>query len=221
MKDSIKVFMSILFLVMSSSSMAIPISSPSQLNSGSTIITFEELPSGTSEPVTINNVTFIDNNADVTSGIQSQNWTQYPGIFEGQYFGVGTGDRGFIINFNGDTVSEFGMGVFDPNFTGNILTAYDINNNVLETLTSNVDVEFPVGPVGGFFSTFVGFTRSSSDIAWLELTNVPGDWLAIDTVTFFGSTAIGVPEPTTLALLAIGLVGIGYRRRKLAANARG
>lgn len=195
-------------------SMATPISSPDQLSSGSTVITFEEVPAGTSEPVTINGVTFTDNNGGVTSGIKSPQWTQYPGIFEGQFFGLGYGDRGFIIDFNGETVSEFGMGVFDVNFVGNVLTAYDINNNVLETLTSGIDPEFQVGPIGGVFSTFTGFSRATSDIAWLELTHVSGDWLAIDTVTFSGRTN-PVPEPTTMLLFVSGLVGLSVIRRKI------
>jgi hypothetical protein len=194
---------------------AAPISSPSQLGAGSTVITFSEVAAGTSEPVTINGVTFTDNNPSTTSGVQPQGWTQYPGIFDGQFFGLGYGDRGFIINFNGATVSGFGMGIFDPNYTGNVLTAYDIHNNILETLTSSVDPEFPVGNPGGYFSTFVGFKRNTSDIAWLELTNVPGDWLGIDNVTFNGRTN-SAPEPTTMLLFAAGLSGLAVVRRKKA-----
>lgn len=88
-------------------------------------------------------------------------------------FGLGRGERGFIINFNGLTVSEFGMGVFDLNYTGNTLTAYDINNNIIENITSNVDPEFPVGIPGGTFSTFLGFSRITNDIAWAELKHTP------------------------------------------------
>ncbi|NLE06141.1 MAG: PEP-CTERM sorting domain-containing protein [Crenarchaeota archaeon] len=215
-KFSSKATLGIILLGFSLNLSAALISAPNQLSPESIVITFDELPVGTNEPVTINGVTFTDNNASTTSGIQPQGWTQHPGIFEGQYFGLGKGDRGFIIDFNGVTVSEFGMGIFDPNYTGNTLTAYDINNNVLETITSNVDPEFPVGPPGGSFSTFVGFTRATNDIARLELRHVTGDWLGIDNVTFNRQTS-SVPEPSTMWLLSIGMVGVignSFRRKK-------
>jgi len=186
------------------------ISDPSQLDPASIIIDFESISVGTSEPIVINGVTITDDNTSVTSSIQPQDWTQYPGIFEGQFFGLGVGDRGFVVEFE-TPVSQFGMGVFDPNFTGNILRALDSNGNVLEQMISNTDPEFPVGPTGGIFSTFVGFSRNQRDIQRIELINVPGDWLAIDTITY--STV--VPLPASIYLLASGLLSIlGFTRFK-------
>ena len=187
-----------------------PISDPSQLDPASTVIDFESFTVGTSEPIVINGVTITDDNPLVTSSIQPQEWTQYPGIFEGQYFGLGIGDRGFVIEF-ASPVSQFGMGVFDPNLTGNILRALDSNGNVLEQVVSNIDPEFPIGPTGGVFSTFVGFSRLQLDIQRIELIHVTGDWLAIDNVTY--STV--VPIPSAVWLFGSGLIGlIGIARRK-------
>lgn len=180
-----------------------PISDPGQLEPTATIIDFESFAVGTTEPIVIDGVTITDDNTSVTSSIRAQAWTQYPGIFEGQYFGLGTGDRGYIIEFNAP-IAQFGMGIFDPNLTGNVLRALDSGGNVLEQLISNIDPEFPVGPTGGVFSTFVGFVRQQNDIKRIELIHVAGDWLAIDTVSY----SRVVPIPAAFWLFVTGLLSL-------------
>ena len=199
-----------LILLFAESVSSAPISDPSQLSALATIIDFESVPVHTAEPIVIGGVTITDDNPLVTSGIQPQQWTQFPGIFEGQFFGTGQGDRGYVIEFE-SPVAQFGMGIFDPNFTGNVLRALDSSNNELEQLVSNVDPEFPVGPPGGGFSTFAGFSRSQNDIKRIELTHVAGDWLAIDNVSYHV-----VPIPAAVWLLASGLLGLAgiARQRK-------
>ena len=96
------------------------------------------------------------------------------------------------------------MGIFDPNFTGNILRALDSGGNVLEQLISNTDPEFPVGTPGATFSTFVGFVRGQTDIQRIELSHVTGDWLAIDNVTYSSV----VPIPAAVWLFATGLLSL-------------
>lgn len=190
-----------------------PIGSPGALSGGNTVITFDEFSIGTPGPVTYAGVT-IDSTTANTVSVLPQAFTQHAGIFEGQYFGQGFLD--YFIDFNGSTVAEFGMGVFDPNFSSNVLRALDINGNVLETIVSSpTDPNFTLGPTGGFHATFVGFVRSTADIARIELIAAPGDLLGIDTITFSELVA-PIPEPPQALLLLAGLAGLlqfGRKRR--------
>jgi hypothetical protein len=60
-----------------------------------------------------------------------------------------------VTNFNFDfanSVSQFGVGVFDPNFNGTNIAAYDSQGALLEPA-----VQIPTGPTGGSHSAFFGF----------------------------------------------------------------
>lgn len=187
---------------------AAPIGDPSELSGPLTVITFDEIPAGgigSFGTLFYPGVTISSNG---TAQIQTQAFPQHPGIFEGQYYGQGA--QSFFIDF-ASPVAQFGMGIFDPNFNGNILRALDAANNVLESITSPT-LQFTLGPPGGSHSTFVGFSRTIADISRIELINAPGDLMGIDTVTFSASPA-GVPVPAALGLLGLGLLGLGWRRR--------
>lgn len=205
----ISTFLCICLLVQSVS--ATLTTSPGALNPAATIIDFEAFTVGTPGPITDGFATMTSSGSAI---IKAQEFTQIPGIFEGQYFGFGAFN--YFIDF-ANPVSEFGFGIFDVNFVGNEVRVLDTGNAVLEMVTSGID--FPVGPSGGGFSTFVGFTRAANDISRIELLFVKNplgdDFLGIDTVTYFQDTS-AVPEPTTVALLGIGLAGLAgtaVRRR--------
>lgn len=212
----------LLFGTLAGASHAAPVGAPGDLSPGNNVITFEEFALGTIGPITyqpvpnpypVNSVT-ISSNIPGAAKVSPSQFAQFAGIFEGQYFGRGL--LSYSIDFNGRVVSEFGMGVFDPNLTGNVVRAIGFNGNVLETLVSGIDPEFSVGPAGGLHSTFVGFTRAVADIARIELIGVPGDVLAIDTVTFSNTqiSEFDVPEPATGLALLGGLVAMGLWRRQ-------
>jgi hypothetical protein len=115
----------------------------------------------------------------------------------------------FSIVFD-NPVATFGMGVFDPNYPGfgstntNRLRAYDSAGNVLEETLSGTS-NFPVGPPGGSFSTYVGFTYGSELIKRIELVGAPGDLLGIDNIGYLSAQ---IPEPGSIALLVAGLAGL-------------
>jgi len=147
--------------------------------------------------------------------VRPQGFVQHSGIFEGQYYGYNAVD--FVIEFNG-LVKEFGVGIFDPNFVGNALIAYDAFGNELERVTSGTDAEFQTGPIGGSFSTFVGFTRENTDIKSIRLTNAPGDVLGIDNVTYSGFVTTEpdspIPEPGTALIFLGSLLSMRYLRQR-------
>jgi hypothetical protein len=201
------------------------ITDPGALNPDATLIDFESLDVGTSLPL-------YDGFVHITSSLNFRNqsarviasasyYVQIPGVVEGHLVGHLPVD--YFIEFD-QPVSQFGMGIFDPNFAGNVLRAVDSAGNTLEEVTSGTTA-FPVGPTGGSFATYVGFVRPTNDISRIELIHVYssensiGDFLSIDNVTYY-TTPSDVPEPASMTLALLGSLCVGgcrLRRRFSAA----
>lgn len=207
-------------LIGATAALAVPVTSPSDLNAARTTIDFESYALGTVGPLAQSGATISGSPAGSVAIASSLAYPQYPGVVTGKIFGF-TSNVSFFVDF-AQPVAEFGMGVFDPNFPGtwpgygtvtsvNTLRAYDAANVLLgETLSGTGN--FPVGAPGGGWSTFVGFQFATDQIARIELVGAPGDLLGIDNVSFYRVSA--VPEPGSLTLLAVGLAGIvGFGRR--------
>jgi hypothetical protein len=98
------------------------------------------------------------------------------------------------------------------------ISALDIGGNLLETY--NILTLAPIstpGPSGGQFDAgaFRGILREQNDIFGLQLHDA---FFVLDDLTFSRVPPNTVPEPTTLALFGIGLIGLaGMRRRCKAA----
>ena len=108
-------------------------------------------------------------------------------------------------------IFAIGGWVYDWRQGGQIsLTAYDAGNAVLDSVTVDLanTLDF----------RFLGLTTTSA-IASVKFEKLvlPGtstdDDFALDDFSFGGTTS-SVPEPSIIALMALGLAGIGYARKK-------
>lgn len=117
-------------------------------------------------------------------------------------------DTGFSFYFSSNT-TDGNIQVFDGlNGTGNVLASI--------ALPSQASSNCPSGSTGTYCTWTpigVSFAGTAKSINFGGAAN----FIAFDNVTF-GSAVPGVPEPSTYALMALGLAGIGFvaRRRKSA-----
>lgn len=104
-------------------------------------------------------------------------------------------------------VSAIGLD-FNSNNADTTLSVFDDSFNLIEAFTlATLDQV----SCDGFLCGFVGIDVGSNLIAYVTIdTPLNGDELFIDNIIYQAS----VPEPTTLALLGLGLAGIGFSRKK-------
>jgi hypothetical protein len=90
-------------------------------------------------------------------------------------------DSAIAIQF-ANPVSQFLVGWGDPNFSGNVLLAYDVNGTLLEQGV------VALGPGGGGHAAWIGFVRPTADIAKIvvqpDQSQPSGDDYVIDNIYF-------------------------------------
>ena len=196
---------------------ATPLTPPAELLGPQTVIDFNTLAAGSlPSPLILSGVTFsgflsFANTVIDTDGFLAS--TNFPAFVSDKALGIADTNPNlpnFTIAF-ASPVAQVGFGLFDPNFPGNLISAYNSGGILLET--TSPDALFPPGGSG---ADYVGFVRGSADIARIEIVaGVSGnttDALWIDNLAF---SSTPVPEPTTLLLLGLGLAGLGFSRRNV------
>jgi len=115
-----------------------------------------------------------------------------------------------VVDFSGSGVNAVGFDFYvfnHPDFITSAITyisIYGLGDVLLDTQTV---MSSDVGPA------FFGVSSDADKIMSIQiLGDVPGyyEWEGIDNVAFPSA----VPEPTTLALMGLGLAGIGFARKK-------
>lgn len=92
--------------------------------------------------------------------------------------------------------------------TGNILASL-----VIPVTTS--DGGDPTGNFSPFFDIGVGFSGTALSVAFSGVANQIGfDNITFGSVTAGGGNPVAVPEPSTLGLLGLSLLGLAYTRRR-------
>ncbi len=120
------------------------------------------------------------------------------------------GDDASVIrlDFSG-VVSAVGMDFISYN-ADTTLSLFDAGDGLLESFTLARGGQFGCG---GFSCGFAGIDLGSSLAAYATIdTPLLGNELYIDNI-IYQSAHQSVPEPTTLAILGLGLAGVGFGRR--------
>lgn len=130
------------------------------------------------------------------------------------YVSLNGGSDSMIISFNDGPVNAVGGFLNYARYSGAgdlIISALDINMDVLESynITQLADIITPNGFNEGAFR---GITRGTADISFFEISG--GLANTLDDLTYGSGDSMSVAEPGTLALVLVGLMGLGLRRRK-------
>jgi hypothetical protein len=202
-----------------------------RLSSGGDVVEIEDGSAGDSNPI-VGAVTFIGDvgnfTANVSTGFSKPLLPSSPNYAEMDLNSVNVSSQA-----GGTLVIELTDTDFEPtdpgSFIGNVggttqgnasFDAYKNDSNV-EFDTANAEAELHLGPFVGAPGNTTAFSQSTSDthgaLGAYSMTLVATIVHAGAANTSFDFEVVNVPEPATLALFAIGLLGAGAaaRRRKL------
>jgi hypothetical protein len=169
---------------------------------------------------------FIQNNDDMTSVLNETRYTStnnsnlniVTGGPVGNYYCAGC-NGSFLLDFTstsvGTTAGVYGVGFDFVNSTSLPYIAYIIYG---DGSSENLALSANYAPTDSAFTfTFLGITSdlliSSIHFGLSDGGATGGGYFGIDNLTIGSITTATVPEPGTLALLGLGLVGMGMRRR--------
>ena len=169
------------------------------------VINFDAIAAGTLVNAPISGVTFqLDNghSPSVSNVAGPLNASPPNGLINTEAFELGTPAGNLSLTF-ANPVSNLSLSLTFEN--GNI--GYEVFQGAVSTLGNLVFDGFPLDTNTLDLSAFTGVTA-------VRLTHTfPNDYYVIDNVSF---DVTDVPEPATVALLGLGLLGLGINRRRKA-----
>lgn len=121
------------------------------------------------------------------------------------------GDPGFTFTFVGPLPTHVGVVWTDGSGLVNF-RAWDAANMLIAESLGNThpDADFHGGTAEDrFYGAF-----NAAGVARMQIWNTAGG-IEVDHIQYAGRANVGVPEPTTLVLLGLGLAGLGFARKRL------
>ncbi len=128
------------------------------------------------------------------------------------YVGVTSSAAIGRIDFDNADASFFTVGY--SSFYSFTLEAYDINDNLLSFVTGPSNLRYINDNDAGM--GYLTVATGMSDIAYVTMGCPTGSnsWIADNMSGDASGVSSPIPEPTTMALLGLGLIGMGARLRK-------
>ncbi|MCJ8322071.1 MAG: PEP-CTERM sorting domain-containing protein [Colwellia sp.] len=123
------------------------------------------------------------------------------------YIGLNTSSGSMSIDFSDGPIQEFSLlANYAPGFGEFFLEAYGLGGILLESY--NISSLAAIVTNTNNTGEYRGISRMDNDIYSIRLSNA---YVVADNLSF---SRVEVPEPTTLAIFALGLMGLAARRFK-------